>query len=139
MVKGGKYNNTGGSNEEAKYWNTQYRLEAVGQLQELLESAMNDDLFARIRQPSLTLYYYKDEAHQDQTVRVDAMLKMEKALGTPDDLKEAIAIPNAGGHVLGSYVVSKDIPAVEAAMDKFATEKLKLSTNPTIASASQLR
>ena len=98
---------------------------------------MNDDLFARVRQPSLTLYYYKDEAHQDQTVRVDAMLKMEKSLGTPDDLKEAIAIPNGGGHVLGSSVVSKDIPAVEAAMDKFATEKLKLSINPTIASVSQ--
>lgn len=127
LVKGGKYNDTGGSDEESRYWNTHYRLEAVGQLQELLESAMNDDLFARIRQPSLTLYYYKDEEHQDPTVRVDAILRMQKSLGTPDDLKEAIAIPTGGAHVLGSSVVSKDIPAVEAAIEKFAIEKLKLA------------
>ena len=126
LVMGGNYNNTGGSEEEAKYWNKHYRLEAVGQLQELLESAMNNDLFARVKQPSLTLYYYKDEENQDRTVSVDAILKMEKSLGTPGELQEAIAIPTGGGHVLGSSVVSKDIPAVEAAIDKFAVEKLKL-------------
>jgi pimeloyl-ACP methyl ester carboxylesterase len=133
LVKSGNHNNTGGSEEEAKYWNTKYRLEAVGQLQELLESAMTKSLFARVKQPSLTLYYYKDEANQDQTVRVDAMLRMEKELGTPDEMKEAIPIPNAGGHVLGSSVVSKDIPAVEEAINKFAVEKLKLVPVNTVA------
>jgi pimeloyl-ACP methyl ester carboxylesterase len=126
LVMGGKYNNTGGGEEKAKYWNTRYRLEAVGQLQEFLESSMTEKVFQRVKQPSLTLYYYKDEQHQDPTVRVDAILRMEKQLGTPDELKEAIAIPTAGGHVLGSSVVSKDIPAVEAAVNKFAMEKLKL-------------
>lgn len=126
LVMGGNYNNTGGSDLEARYWNTHYRLEAVGQLQELIESSMNDRLFKQVKQPSLTLYYYKDEENQDRTVRVDAMLKMEEALGTLADMKEAIAIPNAGGHVLGSSVVSKDIPAVEEAINKFAIEKLKL-------------
>lgn len=126
LVMGGKYNNTGGSGDRGKYWNTSYRLEAVGQLQELLETTMDDKLFKQVKQPSLTLYYYQDEEHQDQTVRVDAILEMHKALGTPDNLKEAIAIPTAGGHVLGSYVVSKDIPAVESAIDRFAIDKLKL-------------
>jgi esterase/lipase len=133
LVKSGNYNNTGGSEDEAKYWNTKYRLEAVGQLQEFLESAMTKSLFKRVKQPSLTLYYYKDEANQDQTVRVDAMLRMERELGTPDEMKEAIAIPGAGGHVLGSSVVSKDIPAVENAIDKFAVEKLKLVPVDTVA------
>lgn len=126
LVMGGKYNHTGGTEERGKYWNTSYRLEAVGQLQELLETSMNNKLFKQVKQPSLTLYYYEDEEHQDQTVRVDAILEMHKALGTPDDLKEAIAIPTAGGHVLGSYVVSKDIPAVETAISRFAIDKLKL-------------
>lgn len=126
LVMKGKYNETGGSEERAKYWNSRYRLEAVGQLQELLETAMNEKLFKRVTQPSLTLYYYKDEAHQDQTVKVDAILRMQRQLGTQDELKEAIAISTAGGHVLGSSVVSKDIPAVEAAIEKFATEKLRL-------------
>ncbi|HTF17859.1 MAG TPA: hypothetical protein VK658_07290 [Chryseolinea sp.] len=126
MVMGGKYNSPSRSVEESKYWNTPYRLEAVGQLQELLESAMKDDLFERVKQPSLTLYYYKDEVNQDHTVRVDAILKMENSLGTPAGLKEAVAIPNGGDHVLGSSIVSKDVPAVEVAMDKFAMEKLNL-------------
>ncbi|MGC3947267.1 MAG: alpha/beta hydrolase [Chryseolinea sp.] len=127
MVMGGDYYNGGGSEEEGKYWNKRYRLEAVGQLQELMETSMNKKLFQRVKQPSLTLYYYKDEQNQDRTVKVDAILRMEKELGTPDDLKEAIAIPTAGGHVLGSSVVSKDIPAVESAIDKFAIDKLKLT------------
>jgi len=126
LVMGGKYNDTGGSEGQARYWNTRYRLEAVGQLQELLETSMTDDLFKQVKQPSLTLYYYKDEEHQDKTVRVDAILRMEQALGTPADMKEAVAIPTAGGHVLGSSVVSKDIPAVEAAVNRFAIDKLKL-------------
>lgn len=129
LVMGGNYNNTGGSEEESKYWNTRYRLEAVGQLQELLETSMNEKLFSRVKQPSLTLYYFQDEEHQDKTVRVDAILRMHEALGTPADMKEAVAIPTAGGHVLGSSVVSKDVPAVEAAIDKFATGKLHLTAH----------
>lgn len=126
VVKGGKYNYTGGSEEESGYWYTQYRLEAVAQLQEMLETAMTEQLFMEVTQPSLTLYYYKDEANQDPTVRVDAILRMHEKLGTPNDMKVATAIPSAGAHVLGSSLVSKDIKSVEEAIDKFATEKLKL-------------
>ena len=64
----------------------------MGQLQELLESAMKKSLFERVKQPSLTLYYFKDEQNQDRTVRVDAILRMEKELGTSEDMKEAISI-----------------------------------------------
>ena len=54
------------------------------------------------------------------------MLEMNKQLSTPGDLKETVAIPNAGAHVLGSPLISKDVPAVEAATEKFALEKLKM-------------
>lgn len=126
VVKGGNYNNTGGSEEESRYWYTRYRLEAVAQLQEMLETAMTEQLFNDVTQPSLTLYYYKDEANQDPTVRVDAILRMHEKLGTPNDRKVATAIPSAGAHVLGSSLVSKDIKSVEEAIDRFATEILKL-------------
>jgi len=59
-------------------------------------------------------------------VKVSAMLKMNSQLSTPDDMKEMVAIPNAGAHVLGSPLISKDVPAVEAATEKFALEKLKM-------------
>jgi esterase/lipase len=109
-----------------RYWNDSYRLESVGQLQELLESKMNAETFAKVKCPSLTLYYYKNEREQDPQVKVSAMLDMNRQLSTPDDFKEIVAIPNAGAHVLGSPLISKDVPSVEAAIEKFAVDKLKL-------------
>src|SRR6185295_9811239 len=109
-----------------QYWNRHYRLEAVSQLQELLEDKMNAQTFQKVKQPSLTLYYFKNEKEQDPQVKVSAILEMNKQLGTPDSLKVAIPIPNAGGHVLGSYISSKDIESVNREIKKFAIEKLKM-------------
>lgn len=109
-----------------KYWNQRYRLEAIGQLQELLEDKMTPATFGRVRQPSLSLYYYKNEAEQDSVVRVRDIIEMNQYLGTPDSLKTILPIPGAGDHVMGSFVKGKDIPAVEAAIDQFAVEKLRL-------------
>ncbi len=109
-----------------KYWYNTYRLEAVTQLEELLEEKMNHATFEKIKCPSLTLYYYKNEQEQDPQVKVKAMLEMNTQLGTPADMKEMVAIPNAGGHVLASLIKSKDVPSVESAIEKFAVERLKL-------------
>ncbi len=126
LVRGGKFNVSPSDSLHDKYWYQKFRLEAVTQLQELLEEKMNKETFEKIKCPSLTLYYYKNEQEQDQTVKISAMLEMNKQLATPDSLKEAIAIPGASGHVLGSYVSSKDIPAVEEAVEKFTLQKLHL-------------
>ncbi len=126
LVKGGKFNVFPKDSLKDKYWNNPYRLEAVTQLEELLEEKMSATTFQKVKCPSLTLYYYKNELEQDPTVKVSAMLQMNKQLGTANDLKETVAIANAGGHVLGSHIVSKDIPAVEDAVEKFAVEKLKM-------------
>jgi hypothetical protein len=83
-------------------------------------------VFRSVKQPALNLYYFKDQKHQDKTVKVSAILNMEKQLGTPPALKEAVAIPEAGGHVIGCYLTGKDIPAVEKAIDSFAERKLGL-------------
>jgi esterase/lipase len=109
-----------------QYWNDRYRLEAVSQLQEMLEDKMVPSTFGKVRQPSLSLYYYKNQTEQDSTVKVSAILEMNKQLGTPDSLKEAIAIPEAGDHVIGSYIVSKDLGSVQREIEKFALEKLHL-------------
>jgi D-alanyl-D-alanine dipeptidase/esterase/lipase len=112
-----------------QYWNDQYRLEAVGQMQEMLEDKMTEHTFKKIKSPSLSLYYYKNEAEQDSTVKVSAILKMNEQLGTPDSLKETVAIPEAGTHVIGSYIRSKDIFSVERAAENFAVEKLGMKIN----------
>ncbi len=107
-----------------QYWNEKYRFESACQLQELLESKMNRETFAKVKCPSLTMYYFKNEKEQDPTVKVSAIIEMNNELGTPADLKNATPIPNAGGHVLGSYIVSKDLESVQMEVDKFALEKL---------------
>jgi pimeloyl-ACP methyl ester carboxylesterase len=127
MVMKGDYNQSHDPDPQRnQYWYTRYRLEAVGELQELLETTMLPETFEKIRQPVLNLYYYKDEQHQDPTVRVAAILKMEQELGTPDSLKEAVAIPEAGSHVIGCYLTSKDVAGVERVVDQFAVSKLGL-------------
>ena len=132
MVVGGKYNmpktapGVIDTSADSQYWNKKYRLEAVCQLQELLESKMNKSTFEKVKQPCLTLYYYKNENEQDTQVKVSAMLEMNSQLGTPDSLKVTVPIPNAGGHVLGSHVVSKDLESVSREVRKFAVEKLRM-------------
>ncbi|MBP9924502.1 MAG: alpha/beta hydrolase [Cyclobacteriaceae bacterium] len=123
-VLGGKYRITGASEEHAKFWNKKYRLESLVQLEELIETTMTKDLFRKVTQPSLTLYYYKNEQEQDPEVKVSAMLKMNDQLATPDNLKETVAFPNAGVHVIGCSMTSKDVEGVYSAMKKFAIEKL---------------
>jgi pimeloyl-ACP methyl ester carboxylesterase len=107
-----------------QYWNNPYRLESVVQLEELLESKMTDETFQQVKCPVLNLYYFKNEEEQDPTVKVSAILEMHKKLGTPENMKVAVAIPNAGSHVLGSHIKSKDLESVEHEVEKFAVEKL---------------
>ncbi|PWV51842.1 carboxylesterase [Chitinophaga sp. S165] len=127
LVHHGKYRESVPDNpEEDKYWYEKYRLEAVVELQNLIETTMEPAVFRSVKQPALNLYYFKDKEHQDQTVRVSAILDMEKQLGTPPALKEAVAIPEAGNHVMGCYLTGKDIPSVEKAIDSFAERKLGL-------------
>lgn len=123
-VLGSDYQNISYDSARQIYWNAKYRLESLVQMEEMLEDKMIKSTFERVTCPSLTLYYYKNEEEQDKTVKVSAMLEMNKQLGTPDSLKAAVAIPNAGFHVMGSYLVSKDLETVSAEAKKFAIEKL---------------
>ncbi|MFB6457309.1 alpha/beta hydrolase [Chitinophaga sp. Hz27] len=109
-----------------QYWNNTYRLEAVVQLEELLETTMIASTFEHVQQPSLTMYYYKDKDHQDPTVKVSAILAMNRDLRTPANQKIAVPIPDAGAHVLGSNLTSKAVPRVEEVMDSFAVHTLHM-------------
>ncbi len=124
MVKGGNYQVVDYQPDRQQYWNGKYRLESLVQLQELIEQKMTQETFNKVTQPSLTLYYYKDEENQDPTVKVSAMLEMHAALGTPDSMKEAVPIPKAGAHVIGSHLVSKDLETVTNVINRFAEQKL---------------
>jgi pimeloyl-ACP methyl ester carboxylesterase len=128
QVIGSKYIKTKNQTETyRKYWNSRYRLEAVVALQELVETTMTAENFARVKQPTLLLYYYRDEVHQDSVVKVSAMLDMFSKIGTPETLKRAIPVPTAGNHVIGSWIVSGDVTRVLAETESFARDVLKLT------------
>lgn len=109
-----------------KYWYSRYPLEPLPQLQELVETTMTPATFAKIKQPTLLLYYYKDEAHQDSVVSVAAMLEMFDQLGTDAAFKQKKAMPNTGDHVIGSYIKSNDYQGVESEVSLFLNNTLKL-------------
>jgi esterase/lipase len=126
LIKGNYIHSEDTTQLDSQYWNTKYRIESTVQLEELIETTMKESTFKKIIQPVLLLYYYKDDDHQDPVVKVSAMKRMFMQLGTPENLKRQVAIPNAGRHVIGSYIRSKDIKTVEDECEKFAIEILKL-------------
>ncbi|MBL7744754.1 MAG: alpha/beta hydrolase [Chitinophagaceae bacterium] len=127
MIKG-KYNHASDTSAiYAKYWNYQYRMEATVQLEELLETTMKESTFQKVKQPTLILYYFKDEEHQDPVVKVSAMKRMFAQLATAESIKRMVAIPGAGDHVIGSYIKSKDVQSVQHECERFAAEVLKLT------------
>ena len=114
------------SQAHANYWQLDYRIEALVALQNLISNTMRPEVFEKIKCPVFLGYYFKNEIEQDSTVSVPAMLKMFDELGTPAALKEKIAFPNAGAHVIASYIRSKDWKDVEAETDKFLSGVVKL-------------
>ena len=109
-----------------RYWNSPYRLESIVALQEYLETAMVPATFQNVRQPTLMLYYYRDEQHQDSVVKVSAMKDMFRQLGTPAALKREKAMPNTGNHVIGSYIKSNDCTGVEMEITYFLMQVLHM-------------
>lgn len=129
LVKGSDYLYSTQDTSDAykQYWTPKYRLEAAVSLQELLETTMTRETFEKVKQPTLTLYYYKDKVHQDSVVKVSATLEMVEELGTTPEKNIAAAMPKAGNHVIGSWIKSKDVEGVEAAITDFLTRTVGLS------------
>lgn len=112
--------------KECQYWNCKYRLEATVYLQQLIDATMTRKTFEKMKAPLFAGYYYKDETHQDQVVRVDAILDMFKKVATPDSLKRKQAFPEAGEHVIGGELFSGSLDEVQQACFLFGEEVLGL-------------
>ena len=109
-----------------QYWYWHYPLEAAVELQELIETTMTKQTFEAVKQPTLVLYYYKDEVHRDSVVSVPAIQSMFQELGTPVNKKAEVAMPYVGDHVMGSYIKSQDLLDVQQSIEKFMKHDLKM-------------
>lgn len=109
-----------------RYWNCKYRVEATVYLQQLVEETMTKKTFSNVNEPVFLGYYYKDETHQDEIVKVSAELKMFDQLGTPAESKIKIAFPEAGDHVIASEIKSGAYREVISETIKFAETVLRM-------------
>lgn len=127
-VTGGKYrvSDEDPESKECRYWYCSYRLEGVIYLQQLVDATMKKETYRQVNVPVFLGYYYKDEENQDKTVRVDAMLKMFKQLGTPAEDKVKEAFPDAGDHVIASDLTSGTVEEVIGETIDFGKEVLGL-------------
>lgn len=126
-IQGSKYRYIDPMNEHyPKYWDTLYRLEAVVELQHLVEYGMTQETFSGVRCPVWTGVYYADADHQDPVVRVRAIRHMMNHLGTPEDRTRLVEFASPAHHVLGSKFISPDYTIPLAAATQFCEDVLHL-------------
>lgn len=110
IVVGGDYRATKMQNpERAKYWYMKYRIEGIQQLQELLETSMTKETFTAIKQPVLTMCWYRNDAVQDSIVSVDAMRSMHEQLSSQ---RKRFLPLDADAHEIGYAPESKAVATV---------------------------
>jgi esterase/lipase len=128
-INGGKFRVTNEQfdSKECQYWNCKYRIEALVYLQQLVEATMLKATFNNVSAPVFLGYYFKDAEHQDNTVKVNAMLTMFDQLGTPNQEKVKMAFPDAGDHVIACELTSNSYQKVITETIKFGEEILGLT------------
>ena len=128
LVEGGKYHYiTNTWEDKEKVWTTKSRLEAPIEMQNLLETAMNEEVFRKVMVPTFSGFYYKNEVEQDNVVSVNAMRMMFKQLGTEDSLKLEIAFEDAGGHEIAYNIVNKNYLKVQKSTLNFLQNVFNLN------------
>lgn len=125
-VKKSDYHEFEATEEKQKYWTTKYRVEALTHLQALIDYTMVPETFKKVTQPVFMGYFYQNDSIQDKVVSVPAMLKMFDELGTPTAQKRKKTFPEAGDHVMTSYITSKDLESVQRETENFLEELLAL-------------
>ncbi len=132
LVQGSKYNIRKNTTPLSRqYWTHKFRLEATVALKSLQAALSRKIYFEKIKQPLFLGYYYKDEQQQDKTISVAAARQMFRQISTPDSLKIEKAFPNAGEHVIASYITSKAWKEVRQATFEFAEQILKMKPMQT--------
>ena len=112
--------------EVQKYWQSQYHINGARAMIQLVEQTMTPETFHKVKQPVFLGYYYKNDEEKDPTVSVESLLKMYDELGTPDNLKEKVAFPNAGCHPIASEIYNEHYKDVEVETYEFAEKVLGL-------------
>jgi len=123
-VLGGDYYTWEAPEGVEKYWHTKYRAEALINLKAMLTSTMTNEIFEKVKIPTLVAYYYLDENNHDDVVSVDAMKEMIAGLGVPKEDQYVHALPTVEAHSMMSSFFCKDIEAVKKVTREFLSSEL---------------
>lgn len=104
LILHGKDYSWSASQTAQQYWYTSYRIEGLITLKAIINATMNNETFRKIDDPVFLAYYYLDEDHEDHIVSVRRMKEMFRQLGTPENEKRSIALPDADTHIIGSDI-----------------------------------
>lgn len=109
--------------EQAMRWYQEKYTSSYAAVFELWRRVARPAVYAKINQPVLLLYHYRDEAHQDPGVSVRAMLEMFSALGDKGGHPLNRSVPVAhGNHVLLSRYVESDRELAFREMARFIAD-----------------
>lgn len=126
MITGSKFYGWEAPEPAGQYWYTRYRVEGLVTLKSLINATMREKNFADVTDPVLLLYYYKDDAHQDDIVSVKRMQQMFSQLGTATNVKKEVRLAQAGNHIIGSDLFNHNLEEVWSPVVNFCEEVLKL-------------
>ncbi len=112
LVNGSAYNKETYSPKARLYWTSEYRLEAVVALCNLIANTMHQSTFKKVKVPVFVGAYYKDEIHQDHVVSVAAIKRMFGQLGTSAGKKKMVLFPASGHHVITSDLRASQVGKV---------------------------
>ncbi len=116
--------------EKGAYWSEEYHANGYESLAVLLYSEMNEETFAKVKQPVFMGYYYKNEQEKDMVVSVSKMQEMFGQLGTAPALKKELAFPKTGDHVIASSITSQDWQTVLFQTIDFLEKVTQVPANP---------
>ncbi|MEL6652937.1 MAG: alpha/beta hydrolase, partial [Bacteroidota bacterium] len=109
-----------------RYWDSQYREEALLALQRLIRATMRPETFRKVKTPVFMGYYFKNETFRDRVVSISAMLRMFTLLGTSRKSKRKVAFAEAGDHAFPNKHFGQDLASVRKESFAFAEEVLSL-------------
>jgi pimeloyl-ACP methyl ester carboxylesterase len=126
MITGSEFYGWKAPGPARNYWYTNYRIEGLVSLKSMIRATMTKATFKEVTDPLLMVYYYKDEENQDHLVSVDRMLEMFEQVGTVESQKRAVAVTDAGTHIIGSDLFNHQLQSVWIQAEKFCEEVLQL-------------
>ncbi len=110
-----------------QYWYTRYRIEGLIVLKAIINATMTQKTFSKISTPLFLSYYYRDAQHQDNIVSVKRMQEMFSQIQTPENLKQEVALQNAGTHIITSDLFSRDLDELWSPLTQFCEQTLGLT------------